>query len=349
MNDMLVSSSPGVDDRIIPADMFKLMARVLLENGHRSDQLIKGTGLDLSELMEEKNTIFVSFHQITDIIDNCLEICGDPGFGLAFGLRDFNSNFHPVNYATVSCQCPEQALEIASRYRRISTFLTHDDIIKTEEKLFYCSTPLHRADRQEPFIIETAFSILVDHPRRIFQDDKIHPNAIHLRYPDPGYRERYEALFRCPVHFNCANNRIIWDIEDIKVPYPTHNPAAVEMALQLCERLMGQQPGNDLTSKIRLRLMKSPGRFPSMEIVAEEFGTSVRTLRRALKEDGTTFQNIYNEVRRKIATEYLENSVLSIEDISELVGFGSAGNFHRAFKKWTGKPPTEIRRQASRH
>jgi AraC-like DNA-binding protein len=343
MSNAIETHRSGLDDRIIPADMFKLMAWILSERGLRSDRLTKGTGIDLSELVEEEKRTYISFQQSIVLIDNCLALCGDPGFGLALSMRDFNCNFHPLNYAAISSKCGEQALDLLMRYQRVSTFLTIDNLVKTKEDLSFYSTPSYPADRQEPFIIENTFAALAQFPRKIFQDESVHPKAVHLRYREPNYRARYDELFCCPVYFNCPDNRIIWETADIKRPFPAYNPVAVKIAAQFCERLIGHQPGNDLSSKIRLRLMESSGRFPSMEKIADEFGTSVRTLRRSLKENGTTFQNIYDEVRRNLATEYLESSDLTIEYIAELVGFASGGNFYRAFKKWTGKSPTAFR------
>jgi len=44
-----------------------------------------------------------------------------------------------------------------------------------------------------------------------------------------------------------------------------------------------------------------------------------------------------------LAAEYLKTTKMTTEDIAALVGFSDAANFRRAFKRWTGKTPSEYR------
>jgi AraC-like DNA-binding protein len=67
-------------------------------------------------------------------------------------------------------------------------------------------------------------------------------------------------------------------------------------------------------------------------------------MRRILKELNTSFQEIFDDVRKDMAISYLENSDLMQEEIAEKLGFSEASSFYRAFKKWTGKPPTAYRK-----
>ena len=64
-----------------------------------------------------------------------------------------------------------------------------------------------------------------------------------------------------------------------------------------------------------------------------------RTLMRRLDADGTTFQLIKDGVRRDVAMRELSSGAKSIEAIAQDVGFASAANFHRAFRRWTGQTP----------
>jgi AraC-like DNA-binding protein len=279
------------------------------------------------------------------MIENSLSLSGDPGFGLTMGMRESASTFDSIGFAVASCKCGEQAFRIMQRYQRITTYLAEIIIDKTEQHVAYCSRPTYPTEQFEPFIVENAYASCVQFSRRIFQDESLHPVEVNLRYPEPSYRDRYDTFFRCPVRFNCADNRLIINREYVNRPFPTHNPDNAEMAMQFCERLLSEQPSDDLVSKIRRHLVATPSRFPSMTEVAQEIGISEQTLRRSLKECDTTFQNIFDDIRKKITIEYLKNSDLTLEDIAELIGFGSAGNFHRAFKKWTGKSPTAFRRR----
>lgn len=68
-----------------------------------------------------------------------------------------------------------------------------------------------------------------------------------------------------------------------------------------------------------------------------------RTLAKKLANGGTTFQKVLNEVRRYKALSYIKNEEMTICAIAAELGFSDTSNFRRAFKTWTGKPPSYFR------
>ena len=70
---------------------------------------------------------------------------------------------------------------------------------------------------------------------------------------------------------------------------------------------------------------------------------SPRTLQMKLSKCDTTFQEIVSEVRLALARGYMGNSARSITEIGYMLGFSDTSNFSRAFRRWTGKSPNELR------
>jgi len=79
--------------------------------------------------------------------------------------------------------------------------------------------------------------------------------------------------------------------------------------------------------------------FPKVSALAEKLNMSNLMLYRKLKEEGTTYQKIKDDMRRELAINKLVSEKLSVEEVSELVGFAEPRSFTRAFKKWTGLTP----------
>ena len=71
---------------------------------------------------------------------------------------------------------------------------------------------------------------------------------------------------------------------------------------------------------------------------------TTRTLRTRLANNGTLFQAILDNVRKQLVIDYLESSSLNLEDIAAMVGYNDVSNLRRAFKKWTGKLPSDYRK-----
>ena len=67
---------------------------------------------------------------------------------------------------------------------------------------------------------------------------------------------------------------------------------------------------------------------------------------RRLGAEGTSFQGVKDGLRRDLALQALLSRTQSVEEISQDLGFSSSANFHRAFKRWTGRTPGQVRTAA---
>ena len=83
---------------------------------------------------------------------------------------------------------------------------------------------------------------------------------------------------------------------------------------------------------------------PSLEHAAKALGTSVRTLQRRLKSEGTTFAALLEELRRELASGLVRSKDLAIYEVAYLLGYSEPSTFYRAFRRWHGVSPLEYRR-----
>jgi AraC-like DNA-binding protein len=70
---------------------------------------------------------------------------------------------------------------------------------------------------------------------------------------------------------------------------------------------------------------------------------SERTLTRRLAEEGVTFNEILQQLKASLAIRYLEEDGMSISRIAWLLGYQDASSFSHACRRWTGKPPRDLR------
>jgi AraC-like DNA-binding protein len=76
--------------------------------------------------------------------------------------------------------------------------------------------------------------------------------------------------------------------------------------------------------------------------VARVLGCSRQTLYRRLKAEGTTFEQLLDALRRRLALRLLGEG-LSVKEIAYRLGFSDPAAFSRAFKRWTGASPRDMR------
>ena len=78
--------------------------------------------------------------------------------------------------------------------------------------------------------------------------------------------------------------------------------------------------------------------------LADQLGVSTRTLQRRLRAAGVTHRALVSDVRKEIAARSLASRV-SQGQIARALGYSGAGAFQRAFKRWSGVTPGELRRK----
>jgi AraC-like DNA-binding protein len=84
---------------------------------------------------------------------------------------------------------------------------------------------------------------------------------------------------------------------------------------------------------------------PGVDAIAGKMAMSRKTLYRKLKDEGTTYERLLDELRRRMAEHYLSGKKTSVNETAYLVGFSEPAAFSRAFKRWTGKSPRDLRNE----
>src|SRR5262245_25960394 len=77
--------------------------------------------------------------------------------------------------------------------------------------------------------------------------------------------------------------------------------------------------------------------------VARSLGMSKRTLARKLSDEGLNYSEILEQLRRDLAVRYLNDRKMHVSKIAWLLGFHEVSAFTHAFKRWTGKTPSQLR------
>ena len=81
-----------------------------------------------------------------------------------------------------------------------------------------------------------------------------------------------------------------------------------------------------------------------MKHVARGLGMSERALTRKLSDEKLNFTEILQQLRHDLAVRYLSDRKLHVSKIAWLLGFQEVSAFTHAFKRWTGKTPSEMRK-----
>lgn len=164
-------------------------------------------------------------------------------------------------------------------------------------------------------------------------------------YAAPDHVAEYHKLFHCPLKFNQRRNSIVFNAHYLNYPLMQNERTLAALLRHAPANLfIIQDREQTLTAQIIGMLGKDFTReFPDFEAVATDLGMAPQTLRRRLKDEGNSYQDIKDNLRRDAAIYYLSKPHLSINEITYMMGFSEPSTFHRAFKKWTGLTPGDYR------
>jgi AraC-like DNA-binding protein len=146
------------------------------------------------------------------------------------------------------------------------------------------------------------------------------------------------------IAFGRAHTRLYIPRALFDEPLPQADSHTLEICTAQCDLLMQRsEHRRGITAVVRTKLVRNPGRFPTLPDVAAELNVHPRTLRRQLGEHGTSFRALSNEARATLAVDLLCNVGLTVEEVSKRLGYADTAAFSHAFKRWHGMAPNRFR------
>lgn len=172
--------------------------------------------------------------------------------------------------------------------------------------------------------------------------------ASYINYT-PLDKAEFELLFRCPTHLKSKYNRLVFHRNYLQQPLVKSN-RELQVFLRRAPIDLLTIPGEDSSLTARINQMLEPKNqqvmlLPNSDELAKQLDMSEQTLRRKLSAEGTSYQQIKDNLRNDLANKLLSNRSISIATIARQLGFSEPRAFTRAFKQWMGQTPREYRTQ----
>lgn len=180
-------------------------------------------------------------------------------------------------------------------------------------------------------------------------DSRIPLTRATFPYPPPRHDTAYRLMFRGPVIFEADKAGFCFDAQYLTLPVRRDDRDLRQM-LQRPLPLIVLQYRRDrlLSQRIRDLLRAHSMEHSTADELAARLHLSTRSLFRHLAEEGSSLQQLKDEVRRDIAIQQLVGTRRSLKQVATAAGFRSEASFIRAFRQWTGRSPGEFRASMTR-
>lgn len=172
-------------------------------------------------------------------------------------------------------------------------------------------------------------------------DRTIALKSVHLTCERPENADDYNLLLAAPIQFCQAENAIEFHSDYLDTTIEKDELELRDFLKSSAIQLMSElELDSSLSAQIKAMIKKdSKDTFKTFEEIAQALGFATATLRRRLRSEGVTYQDIKDSVRRDSAIYYLSRTTMSLDEVAEMAGFSEPTSFYRAFKRWTGTSP----------
>jgi len=286
----------------------------------------------------------VSFDQAYRLIIDALASSREPALGLLVGERLVVNTHGILGYAAMNSGTPRQALDLFERYIGVRTSLlavTHEIHGTSVRVLFKEPIPLGDIQRT---VLE-AIVLTVKNVLDYITMGSRHVRQVSFPFARPEYAALAQDLFGCEVHYGQAWAGFTIPTTVLDQALGMADSAMFAQAAAICERELEKvQHSASVANRVRRIMLEKQNGFPSLQVTARLFHMTPRTLHRRLQEEGTSYKDILESVRHKLAVAHLRAGHLSVQEIAYTLGYTDMANFRRAFKRWEGVAPSQFDR-----
>lgn len=311
----------------------------LKRQGYRTAQIVGNTGIRTSAL--EGNRPTISFDKLAMLFERAAELTGDDLIGFRLGQgREFRRS-GLVTFVGISSPTVKTLFQNVDRYQRVISDAVRIDTRRLDsEGIIEWGYLVPQAVMRRQYLEFTATRVM-DTLRRL-TNRELTLAKLELRYHRSTNIDVLSRFFGCPIEFGSDDNRMHLKPDDLDLPLRTSDVHLYQTLQECCETALAQRQAVKTPIVVAVERAIASG-HTSQEDVASALAMSSRTLARRLADEGTTFFNVVEGYREALAKSLMQATDLQMTEIAFLVGYSSLSTFSTAFRRWTGKSPTQYR------
>jgi AraC-like DNA-binding protein len=327
----------------VSADFARALLEFAVSKGASRTALVERSRIDPRRLQDPDKRIPLA--KCAVLMRAGQELCHDPALALHLGESLGSTELSIIGLIGQACETLAEAFVQMNRYERLVAEFdgpaTGDRFVLRHEgsHFWLIDTRIKPNDFRE--LTEYFLARMVCWSRRGAAEQ--FAKAVHVTHAAPTYRAEYDRIFQVPIVFESDKNALLAD-EDwltLRSPLPSRYVFGIlsDRGDELLKSLQSSKSSRGRTQTLLMPFLHAGE--PSMDLIASKMGLNRQALLGLLKAEGTNFEKVVDELRHKAALEYLNGKKVSVKETAYLVGFSEPVAFSRAFKRWTGRSPSE--------
>lgn len=332
-------------ERAFPANKLALVVDVLGEAGISKFDVLRGTSVAGSDLYS--TTTLISMQDLITGYRNAMQLCRDPGLAFRIGTAAHVSTYGMYGYALLCSVDFRRSMEFAVKYHPLATPLCSISFSEQDGEAHWTIEPaLHPSidAALQRFIVDVQIGNHLSLQRDVM-GPSFTPSRVELVFSRGGDSGLNAEMIGCPVVFEQPANRMTFNASWLDRAPVLGSRTTYAAVVELCDNLLADMAYRaGVAGRVRSMLVRDIARRPTLGETAAHLKTTPRTLRRQLRQQGTSYRELLDELRVRVAMKFLKETSMTNEEIAHALGFSDAANFRHAFRRWTHTTPTAVRR-----
>lgn len=312
-----------------------LLCQFAARNGVGPDVLLAGSGISADLLTDP--SAYVEAHHEAAVIRNLLDAFDDrPGLGIEVG-RDYHlTAYGYFGYLLVNCASVLEMVRTGLRYIPLTfAFSTMSARLSDAGHYVFAFDTDHVPDDIRRFTVERDAAASIQLQRELLPNTAPLPlRAVNFAFPHsaaPVYADHFQA----PVAFDQPRTEFVFDRSYLDMRLPLANPHTKQTLVLQCEIVRNAVLSRTgVAASVRTHLLDHQDFAAGLDTIAKQLYFTSRTLRRRLRDSGTTYREVVDDARRTLALELMAQSTFTKHEIAERLGYCDLSSFLRALRRW---------------
>ncbi|WP_396588620.1 AraC family transcriptional regulator ligand-binding domain-containing protein [Bermanella sp. R86510] len=305
------------------------------------DKLFHGTGIFQHDLYQ--SDVLISIEQWLKLISNAQSIYNQADLAFLIGNRLWPGHYSKIANILPYSQNLDQALKLFCQHKAELSPLAHPSLFVDDDYIYIQWLDSYGLSELTDFVMEmtmSGFSSWLKH-----SCGESWPWQFYFKHKQVKHREaQYEVNFKGQAHFSAPMNAMVLPIEYLYTPWPKSSPSLLDVN-------MAHVKSNDAGPKVGFLykvhevIQENICKDTRLDAMAAQFAMSPTTFKRKLKAHKTHYKHLHDQVRLNTALYLFRSRNWGNSEVASYLQFKDTANFRRAFKRWCGSAPQDIKLQ----
>lgn len=347
MTEQTSDDGHAILDGVVRVEALRLFSEAVRQLGGDPRELLRQVHIEPDALTQADAVI--SYRSMIQLLERSASELDCPDFGLRLAShQDGIAVLGPLAVAMCNCTTVGEAYQYCAEHLQVYSPAVHIQIEedKASKRHFMRFEILLARLPHQRQAVENALA-LTHHAVLSLSNRKFGAREIWFTHERLAPRRVYQQYFGCPVHFEKPFNAVFFNSADLQQRIAGQNPQLYEIASEYIE---SRFPATSMHLTTRVRVVAARllalGLCTHQEVAAR-FHMHPRTLQRHLRKEGSSFEEIKDDVRRDAAYRYLGQPGIPLTRVASLLGYSEPSVLTRSCHRWFSSTPKKLRDKLS--